>query len=70
VPFVARLVLGYQFRSVGSIVPFLVRELGIDYAQVGLLVGWFILPGIAISLPSGFLGRQFGTSRWSWPECC
>ena len=49
-----------QFQSAGSAAPFLVRDFGIDYAQVGLLVGVFILPGIVISLPSGFLGRQFG----------
>ena len=58
--FAARFALGYQFQSAGSVAPFLVRDLGIDYAQVGILVGVFILPGIAISLPSGFLGRRFG----------
>jgi predicted MFS family arabinose efflux permease len=58
--FAARFALGYQFQSAGSAAPFLVRDLGIDYAQVGILVGIFILPGIVISLPSGFLGRQFG----------
>lgn len=58
--FVARLALGYQFQSTGSVAPFLIRDLGIDYAQIGLLVGGFILPGIAISLPSGFLGRRYG----------
>src|SRR3954453_3758530 len=49
-----------QFQSAGSVAPFLMRDFGIDYTQVGLLVGGFILPGIAISLPSGFLGRRFG----------
>ena len=58
--FSARFALGYQFQSAGSAAPFLVRDFGIDYAQVGVLVGVFILPGIVISLPSGFLGRQFG----------
>ena len=58
--FTARVALGYQFQSAGSVAPFLVRDFGIDYAQVGILVGAFILPGIAISLPSGFLGRRFG----------
>lgn len=58
--FAARLALGYQFQSAGSVAPFLIRDFGIDYTQVGLLVGGFILPGIAISLPSGFLGRRFG----------
>jgi MFS family permease len=58
--FAARFALGYHFQSAGSVAPFLVRDFGIDYAQVGILVGAFILPGIAISLPSGFLGRRFG----------
>lgn len=58
--FVARFALGYQFQSAGSVSPFLIRDFGIGYTQVGLLVGGFILPGIAISLPSGFLGRRFG----------
>src|SRR5256885_10187750 len=58
--FAARFALGYQFQSAGSVAPFLMRDFGIDYTQVGLLVGGFILPGIAISLPSGFLGRRFG----------
>ena len=58
--FAARFALGYQFQSAGSVAPFLIRDLGIGYTQVGLLVGGFILPGIAISLPSGFLGRRFG----------
>jgi MFS family permease len=61
--FIARLALGYQFQSAGSVAPFLIRDLGIDYVQVGLLVGGFILPGIAISLPSGFLGRRFGDKQ-------
>src|ERR1051325_11915445 len=58
--FAARFALGYQFQSAGSVSPFLIRDFGIDSAQVGLLVGGFILPGIAISLPSGFLARRFG----------
>ena len=58
--FAARFALGYQFQSAGSVGPFLIRDFGIGYTQVGLLVGGFLLPGIAISLPSGFLGRRFG----------
>jgi MFS family permease len=58
--FTARFALGYQFQSAGSVAPFLIRDLGIDYTKVGVLVGGFLLPGIAVSLPSGFLGRGFG----------
>ncbi len=58
--FIARFALGYQFQSAGSVAPFLIRDLDIDYAQVGLLIGSFLLPGVAISVPSGFLIRRFG----------
>ena len=58
--FIARFALGYQFQSVGSVAPFLRPDLGIDYAEVGLLIGAYMLPGVAISLPSGFLARRFG----------
>ena len=58
--FIARFALGYQFQSAGSVAPFLIRDLAIDYAQVGFLIGAFLLPGVAISVPSGFLIRRFG----------
>jgi MFS family permease len=58
--FTARFALGYQFQSAGSLAPFLRRDLGIDYVEVGLLIGAFMLPGVAISVPSGFLTRRFG----------
>jgi predicted MFS family arabinose efflux permease len=58
--FIARFALGYQFQSAGSVAPFLIKDLNIDYAQIGVLIGAFILPGVAISVPSGFLGQRFG----------
>jgi len=58
--FIARFALGYQFQSAGSVAPFLIRDLNVDYAQIGILIGAFILPGVAISIPSGFLARRFG----------
>jgi predicted MFS family arabinose efflux permease len=58
--FIARFALGYQFQSAGSVAPYLIRNLGVDYAQIGVLIGVFILPGVAISVPSGFLVSRFG----------
>lgn len=58
--FIARFALGYQFQSAGSVAPFLINDLTLDYAQVGLVIGAFLLPGVAISVPSGFLIRRFG----------
>jgi MFS family permease len=58
--FIARFALGYQFQSAGSVAPFLIEDLHVDYAQVGILIGVFILPGVAVSVPSGYLVQRFG----------
>lgn len=58
--FIARFALGFLFQSAGSVTPFVVSELGVDFASVGMLVGVFLLPGVVISVPSGYLSRNFG----------
>jgi predicted MFS family arabinose efflux permease len=58
--FVTRFCLGYQFQSAGSVAPFLISEFALDYRQVGILVGLFMLPGLLLALPSGLLAKHFG----------
>ena len=58
--FLVRFVLGFQFQTVGSVAPFLVNDFGVDYAGIGLLVGLFILPGLVLSVPSGFVAQRLG----------
>jgi MFS family permease len=55
-----RVVLGLQFQAVPATAPFLLAELGLRYAELGLLIGLFQLPGVALALPSGLLGARFG----------
>jgi len=55
--------MAYQFQSVISAGPFIVDRFAIDYAQLGSLVGLYMLPGILISLPGGMLGQRFGDKR-------
>lgn len=55
--FLVRLAMGYQFQSVASVSSQLVDEFGLSYAEVGTLIGLFLLPGIVISIPSGALTR-------------
>ena len=59
----ARIAMGFQFQAVASVSPFLVDEFGIDYASVGTLIGLYLLPGIVLALPGGWLGRRFGEKR-------
>ncbi len=61
--FVARLGLGYQFQSAGSLSPFLIERFGIAYTEIGDLVGLYMFTGIALALPMGYLGRRFGDKQ-------
>jgi MFS family permease len=59
----ARVGMGYQFQSVAATAPLLSDSLGFDAAQIGWLVGLYLLPGIAFALPGGMLGARFGDKR-------
>jgi len=55
--FVARFASGFQLQSVASVGPFLIADLELNYQQFGTLVGLFMLPGLAVALPAGFLAK-------------
>jgi MFS family permease len=55
--FLVRLAMGFQFQSVASVSPQLVHDLGFSYAEIGALIGCFLLPGIVIAIPSGAMTR-------------
>ena len=55
--FVCRIGLGLQFQALGSVSDDLVASLGFGYAQIGTLIGLFMLPGLVLALPAGYLGR-------------
>ena len=59
----ARTSMGFQFQSLASAAPPLVADLGLGYAEVGSLIGLYFLPGVALALPGGLLGRRFGDTR-------
>ena len=62
--FVARVVMGLQFQAIASSAPSLRTDLGMDPAQIGSLIGAYMLPGIVIALPGGLLARQLG-EKWA-----
>jgi predicted MFS family arabinose efflux permease len=61
--FFTRIALGFQFQSAGSVGPFLIREFGLPYVQIGGLVGLYLLPGALVAMPAGFLGQRLGDKR-------
>lgn len=60
---VLRVGMGLQFQTVATVGPLLVEQLAIDYALLGTLIGAYLLPGVAVSLPGGWLMRRLGDRR-------
>ena len=66
--FVTRVSMSVQFQSIASVGPLVVDDLRLSYAQLGTLVGLYLLPGVALALPGGLVARRFGERRtvvWS-----
>jgi MFS family permease len=59
----ARIAFGYQFQTVATLATTLVQRFGLSYAQLGSLIGAYMLLGVFVALPLGLLGRRFG-DRW------
>lgn len=58
-----RLSFGYQFQSMAALAPAVSRELGLDQAQAGGLIGLYWGAGVLMALPGGWLGTRFGEKR-------
>lgn len=58
--FVVRTTMGVQFQSVATVAPLLSPDFGVDLADIGVLVGLYSAPGVALALPGGAIGQRFG----------
>ena len=61
--FTARVTMAFQFQSVAALSPMMMRDYGVGLADIGLLIGLYLSPGIVIALPGGAIGRRFGDKR-------
>jgi MFS family permease len=61
--FAVRLTMGFQFQSVAAVAPLLGREFGVGLAEIGILIGLYFTPGIALALPGGAIGQKFGDKK-------
>ncbi len=59
----ARTSMGFQFQSVASVSPQMVDALGLSFADLGLLIGLYFLPGVVVALPAGAVGQRIGDKR-------
>jgi MFS family permease len=66
--FAARAAIGFQFQSVGSAAKMLMEDLGMDYSQIGMLMGAYLLPGVIVAFPAGLLGQRFDALFRTLPQ--
>jgi MFS family permease len=58
--FTVRLSMPFQFQSVAAVAPLLTEKFGLNLADIGLLIGLYFTPGVALALPGGAIGQRFG----------
>jgi MFS family permease len=58
--FVGRASMAFQFQSVAAVAPLLGSEFGASLADIGVLIGLYFAPGVALALPGGAIGQKFG----------
>ena len=61
--FVVRLTMAFQFQSVAAVAPLLGPQFGVSLADIGILIGLYFTPGVALALPGGAIGKWFGDKR-------
>lgn len=61
--FLARVGMALQFQSIAPLSSLLVVDFSVGYAQLGLLIGIYLLPGTVLAIPGGLLGQRFGNRR-------
>lgn len=61
--FLCRTSLGFQFQAMGSTAPGVAADFGLNLAEIGTLIGLFMLPGMFLSLASGYAGRYVGDRK-------
>ena len=61
--FLVRLAMGYEFQTIASSSGQLVDQFGLTYAEIGALIGFFLLPGIVVAVPSGLMTRALADKK-------
>lgn len=58
--FAVRATMAFQFQSIAAVAPLLGNEFGVGLADIGVLIGLYFAPGVALALPGGAIGQKFG----------
>ncbi|MEH6724861.1 MAG: MFS transporter [Hyphomicrobiales bacterium] len=58
--FSIRVAMAFQFQAIAALSPFFMEAYSIGIADIGLLIGLYLSPGIFLALPGGAIGKRFG----------
>jgi len=61
--FIARVTMGFQYQAVAALSPLFADSFGIGLADLGILVGLYMSPGVVVALPGAAIGKLFGDKR-------
>jgi MFS family permease len=52
--------MAFQFQSVAAVAPLVGNSLGASLADIGILIGLYLAPGVAFALPGATIGQRHG----------
>lgn len=55
-----RVTMAFQFQAIAALSPFVMETFHVGIADIGLLIGLYLSPGIFLALPGGAIGKRFG----------
>lgn len=58
--FLARMTMAFQFQAIAALSPLIVQDYGLGLADVGLLIGLYLAPGVIVAIPGGAIAARFG----------
>jgi MFS family permease len=58
--FAVRTTMAFQFQSIAALAPLIQRDFGVSLADIGLAIGLYLAPGIALAVPGGAIGKRYG----------
>ncbi len=61
--FFARFTMAFQFQSIGALSPLIIKDYSVGLADIGLLIGLYLAPGVVIAIPGGAVAARFGDKR-------
>jgi MFS family permease len=61
--FFARFTMAFQFQSIGALSPLIAENYSAGLADIGLLIGLYLAPGVIVAIPGGAVAGRFGDKR-------